>query len=147
MLFDVEHAFHDEVEKTIPFFLYNQAALKCHSKFVTETSITKLVTVLKSKHFWQTTKKTIPIQHLRKAKCWVIIIVFCMKSIQFGELILIRFFSHFSSCLPKSFHSDTNMFFWKIINIQLPRSSNLGWVSSRPANLNFSLCDSCKENN
>ena len=39
MLFDVEQAFHDEVEKTIPFFLYNQAALKCHSKFVTETSI------------------------------------------------------------------------------------------------------------
>ena len=42
MLFDVEHAFHDEVEKTISFFFlssYNQAALKCHSKFVTETSI------------------------------------------------------------------------------------------------------------
>ena len=39
MLFGVEHAFHDEVEKTIPFFLYNQAALKCHSKFVTETSM------------------------------------------------------------------------------------------------------------
>ena len=28
--------------------------LKCHSKFVTETSITLSVTLLKSKHFWQT---------------------------------------------------------------------------------------------
>ena len=34
MLFDVEQAFHDEVEKTIGLFFF-----KCHSKFVTETTI------------------------------------------------------------------------------------------------------------
>ena len=62
--------------------------LKCHSKFVTETSITLSVTLLKSKHFWQTKrfseegvwKKDF---NFVKANCWLI----SLKPIHFKKLM------------------------------------------------------------